>query len=373
MRRTPRSIFRLILALVGLLAAYAIPARACTSMLLHAADGGYVYGRTMEFTLQMRSQLIIIPRNLTITSSGPDGTLGKGGMTYTTKYAATGANGLGMPLVVDGLNEKGLAGGLFNFPTYAGFQTVPAGAANRSMTAVELITYVLTTCATVDEVKAVLPTIYVTSPKLAAFGNQSPSVHYSFHDMSGKSIAVEYTNGQLHIYDNPCHVFTNAPEFPAHLANLAQFQYITADPVPPIVAGTMKLAAPSSGDGMNGLPGGFLATARFVRAFFAQQFVAPMATTGEAVKMTYRLLGGMELPPGSIHTTAEGGGEGGGVTGNETTEWTAASDMKNARYYIRTYDNYDVRYVDLKKADVNAKAIKYVNLDQPQQFRDLTP
>lgn len=360
------------LALFTLMLALAVPARACTSLLLQAADGGYVYGRTMEFTLQMRSQLIIVPRGLTITTTGPDGTLGKGGMTYTTKYAAAGANGLGLPIIIDGVNEKGLSGGLFNFPSYAGFQTVPANAANRSLMAVELVTWVFTNCATVDDIKAALPNMYVTSPKLAAFGNQSPAVHYAFHDANGKSIAVEYTNGQLHIYDNPTHVFTNAPEFPVHLAYLAQFQYITPDPLPPIKAGTATFAAPSSGDGLNGLPGGYLATARFVRAFFGQQFAAPSPTTMDAVKMVYHLLGGLELPPGAIHTTAEGGGEGGGVTGNETTEWTAAADMKNMRYYIRTYDNFDLRYVDLKKADLNAKAIRVFPLDQPQMIRDLT-
>src|SRR4029453_12307291 len=38
-------------------------ARACTSVLLPAQDGGFVYGRTMEFGLQMNSQLMIVPRN----------------------------------------------------------------------------------------------------------------------------------------------------------------------------------------------------------------------------------------------------------------------------------------------------------------------
>jgi penicillin V acylase-like amidase (Ntn superfamily) len=47
--------------------------------------------------------------------------------------------------------------------------------------------------------------------------------------------------------------------------------------------------------------------------------------------------------------------------------------MKNLRYYIRTYDNMDVRMIDLNKADLNAKQIKFIALDQPQSVRDLTP
>ena len=86
-----------------------------------------------------------------------------------------------------------------------------------------------------------------------------------------------------------------------------------------------------------------------------------------------RLMAGFDLPTGSIQTSATGGGEGGGVSGNETTEWTSASDMKALRYYIRTYDNPDVRYVDLRKAAPTAKSIQFVPLNQPQVIRDLTP
>jgi penicillin V acylase-like amidase (Ntn superfamily) len=47
--------------------------------------------------------------------------------------------------------------------------------------------------------------------------------------------------------------------------------------------------------------------------------------------------------------------------------------MKALRYYIRTYDNPDVRFVDLRKAAPTAKAIQFVPLNQPQVIRDLTP
>jgi len=106
------------------------PARACTSVLLSTQDGAFVYGRTLEFGLQMNSQLMIVPRNLTITGTGPEGDVGQGGLTWTTKYAATGANALGLPVLLDGINEQGLTGGLFNFPGFAEFQTVPPGKAN---------------------------------------------------------------------------------------------------------------------------------------------------------------------------------------------------------------------------------------------------
>lgn len=97
------------------------------------------------------------------------------------------------------------------------------------------------------------------------------------------------------------------------------------------------------------------------------------STSDQSVTAALRLMAGFDLPTGSIQTSATGGGEGGGVSGNETTEWTSASDMKALRYYIRTYDNPDVRYVDLRKAAPTAKSIQFVPLNQPQVIRDLTP
>ena len=196
----------------------------------------------------------------------------------------------------------------------------------------------------------------------------------SIHDASGKSIVIEYTNGgTLNIYDNPTHVLTNAPPFPFQLQNLSQYQYVTSAVLPPMKVGNTELAAPSSGDGMNGLPGGFLAPARFVRAYFAQANAPKLNTSSETVGMAFHLMNPFDLPPGSIGTSAKGGGEGGGVDGFETTEWTAVSDLKNLRYYIKTYDNADVRMIDLGKTDLNAEAIKMIDLDQKQVVKDLTP
>ena len=349
-------------------------ARACTSVLLPAGDGGFVYGRTLEFGLQLKSQLMIVPRNLAMTGTGPDGQFGVGGMAWTTKYAVAGANAFGLPIMLDGFNEKGLSGGLFNFPGFAEFQTVPPGQAGRSIASFELLSYILTSFATVDEVRAALPDIYVSGAKLAQFGGMVPPVHVSVHDASGKSLVIEYTDGgKLNMYDNPAHVITNSPPFPFHLQNLAQYQYVTANVLPPMKVGSVSLSAASSGDGMNGLPGGFLATARFVRAFFAQANAPKLATSSETVGLAFHVMNGFDLPPGSIGVSATTGGEGGGVDGYETTEWIAVSDMKNLRYYIRTYDNFDVRMIDLGKADLNAKQIKFISLDKPQTVTDLTP
>ncbi len=98
-------------------------AQACTSFLLKAGDGGYVYGRTLEFGLPLQSRIIAIPKNYAFSGTGPDGTAGSG-LGWTAKYATGGANAFGLPILADGMNEAGLAGGMLYLPGLAQYQSV---------------------------------------------------------------------------------------------------------------------------------------------------------------------------------------------------------------------------------------------------------
>ena len=106
------------------------PAQACTGIELIAVDGSVVHARTLEFGIDLKSNVIMVPRGYSRTATTPDG---KPGKTWTSKYASLGANALGMPILVDGLNERGLAVGLFYFPTSAKYQPYAAGDAERTV------------------------------------------------------------------------------------------------------------------------------------------------------------------------------------------------------------------------------------------------
>lgn len=91
-------------------------AYACTSFILPTKDGSFVYGRTMELSFNIDSKMIMIPRNFKMTSQLSADTAGK---TWNAKYAAVGMNAFGLPALIDGMNEKGLAGGILYFPDFA--------------------------------------------------------------------------------------------------------------------------------------------------------------------------------------------------------------------------------------------------------------
>ncbi|WP_114662793.1 linear amide C-N hydrolase [Polynucleobacter necessarius] len=106
-------------------------------------------------------------------------------------------NGLGLPVLVDGMNEKGLVGGLLNAQNTAVYQAVPPGDSAKSIASVQMLTYALTNFSTVDEVKAAFPKIMVNRSIIPAFRNQSAPVRMTLHDANGKSIVIEYLKGEL--------------------------------------------------------------------------------------------------------------------------------------------------------------------------------
>lgn len=366
-----RSLFRRQLAILaaGVIALAPLAAQACTSFVLRAQDGSFVYGRTMEFGLPLQSQFIVMPRGFAFTGTGPDGTAGTG-LGWTGKYGVAGTNGVGMKVVIDGMNEKGLAGGMLYLPGLAQFQEVSPAEAKTSIAGYELLTWILTNFASVDEVKAQLPTIKVNRAPQAAFHGPVP-LHVTLHDMNGKSLVIEYVGGKLNMYDNPIGVLTNAPEFPWHLANLSQYGNLSAtEPATREING-LSLAAPSTGAGMRGMPGDFLSPSRFVRASMFSSSLPAVKTGREAMDAARHILNDFDIPPGAIQTQA-GAAAGGGVAGFETTEWSVVADMKAGIYALWDYANPTPRALVMSQLDFDAKDIKLIPFDVKPDFINLS-
>jgi choloylglycine hydrolase len=55
------------------------------------------------------------------------------------------------------------------------------------------------------------------------------------------------------------------------------------------------------------------------------------------------------------------------------TVWTAASDLKARRYYCRTYENSQIRVLDLMKMDLDAKDIVKVSIEGEEVIKPLNP
>lgn len=368
MTRAPFQRSALAAAAAAVLALPVAQAQACTSFLLKAGDGGYVYGRTLEFGLPLQSRIIAIPKNYAFSGTGPDGTAGSG-LGWTAKYATGGANAFGLPILADGMNEAGLAGGMLYLPGLAQYQSVPAADAKTSIAPHELLTYLLTSFATVAEAKAGLAAIKVNTAILEQLKMAVP-MHLTLHDATGASGVVEYIGGKLNFHDNPTTILTNAPSFDWHLANLGNYLSLSPLNPPPLKIGTLTISPPSTGAGAPGMPGDMSSPSRFVRAFSFWRAAPTLATTEETRGQAFHILNNFDLSPGAVRTSADSSA-GGGITGIESTEWTAVADLKTRRYYIRTYANSQTRMLDVSAIPADAKEIKSYSIDQKEQIIDL--
>ncbi len=362
-----------LISALGVLAGFSLKAQACTSFVLKGSDGGRVYGRTMEFGQPLNSQAVLIQRGTPLRGNGPDGGIGNG-LQWTSSYAVVGLNALGLRDVLpDGMNEKGLAGGLLYFAGYAQFQNVAPAQTRRSINSSQLLTYVLTNFASIDEVKRGLPQVLVNGAAIKAFGGPLP-IHMTLHDRSGKSLSVEYIKGELTMMDNPTGTYTNDPPFPYHLAAAGNYANLSAMPPAGLTVNGLKLPPVSTGGGLHGLPGDFLSTSRFIRALMLSRFAPTNLTTAQQVGTAFHILGQFDLPPGSILLPPGGSfGGAGSVTTYEITEWTVVADQQNLIYYIQTYDNPGLRSLHFDQLPLDGGAIKVMPLNQPLQVTKLKP
>lgn len=332
-KRRLASMMLAVMCGVGLLVAPG--AEACTGIRLIAEDGTVVAARTLEFGIDLESNVILIPRGHTRTAATPDG---RPGRSWTAKYASLGANALGMPIIVDGFNERGLGVGLFYFPTSAKYLPYVPADASRTVAPWELGSYILENFATTEEVRAGIADIVVPDVVLAAW-KFVPPVHYVVYDAGGRSIVIEYAGGKLNVHDNPLGVMTNAPTYDWHMTNLRNYLNFSLTNAPPVHLGSITLMPFGQGSGMLGLPGDFTPPSRFVRAAAFSHAVLASKTGEAAVLEAFHILNAFDIPKGAARQRERD--EHGNIIADYTL-WTGASDLKAKRYYFRTYDDSQI-------------------------------
>ena len=341
-----------IVAVAALIAAFTLgttPGFACTGISLKADDGAAIRGRTLEFGFPMQSKVIVIPTGKEFSGTLPDGSKG---LTYTSRYAIVGANALGLPVLLDGINDQGLSVGLFYFPGYASYTPVTPDNASHALAPYEFGMWALANFATVDEVKEAVRNIVLVptpAPGLGSPQGAVPGVHFFLQDKSGKSLVVEPVDGTLKVHDAPLGVMTNAPTYDWHMTNLANYINLSVKDVGSIKVGPISIAAFGSGAGLLGLPGDFTPPSRFVRAVVFSQSAAPSKTADDAVLAAFHILNQFDIPEGSVVNAAVG------QPVNEITEWTSVADLKDLRWYFRTHEDQSIHAVDLKQAVDSAK------------------
>jgi len=351
-----------ICTLAASLALATTPSFACTGISLEAQDGAAIRGRTLEFGFPLQSNVLVVPAGKEFSGTLPDG--GKG-LTYRTRYDIVGANAVDQIMIVDGLNDQGLSIGLFYFPGYAKYAPVTKENASRALAPQDFGMWVLGNFATVDEVKKAVQDVAMVPTPLPGLGSakgQVAPVHFFVKDKSGQSIAIEPVDGKLQVTDAPLGVMTNAPTYDWHMTNLDNYINLSVKDITSEKLGPVTLTDTGSGSGLLGLPGDFTPPSRFVRAAVFSQAAVPNANSEAAVLAAFHILNQFDIPKGSVINGAVG------EPSAEITEWTAVSDLKNLRWYFRTFQDQSIRMVDLKEAIKAAKGdIRTIDMEQSTQ------
>jgi choloylglycine hydrolase len=193
-----------------------------------------------------------------------------------------------------------------------------------------------------------------------------PPCHYIINDASGRCVVLEYVGGELKVHDNPLGVMSNSPTFDWHLTNLRNYVNLSVTNVPPVEVSQIKLPGFGQGSGMLGLPGDFTPPSRFIRAVAFSQSVLPVATAHDGVLQAFHVLNQFDIPKGAARGTEHG------KNVADYTLWTSAADLKNLRYYFRTFENSRIRMIDIRKVDLGAQQIKTIPMAGKEEIDDVS-
>ena len=285
---------------------YSLPTKACTGITLKSKGETTIVARTIEWGgSNLNSQYVIVPRGHTEQSYTPDG---MNGMTFTSRYG------------------------------YGGFAVEEK---EKSISDLQLVSWILGKCKTVDEVKEAVKKVRIIN-----IDPRASTVHWRFTDTSGHQLVLEIINGVPEFYENKLGVLTNSPGFEWQLTNLNNYVNLFPGTAPAQHLGNIELSSFGAGSGFLGIPGDVTPPSRFVRAAFYQTSAPQQDTPLKTVLQCFQILNNFDIPvgiefkPGEVPCDIP-----------SATQWTSATDMTNRIIYFRTMYNSAIRSIDLNTID----------------------
>lgn len=331
-----------VLMVLMFLCVYSMSGLACTHINLTANDGSVVVGRSMEFGPKLETDIYTVNRETKFESTTPDG---KPGLHWQAKYGYLALDGFHL-FPVSGLNEQGLSFDGLYFPGFAEYQTYDANQASEAMPYYLIGDYILGNFSKITEIKNALPKLTIYAKALDHAGQSVVfPMHFVVTDKQGQSIAIEFTQGQLHIYDNKVGVFTNSPSYPWHITNLSNYINLSPNAPGPIVKDGVTYNATGQGAGAIGLPGDYTPPGRFVRMAYLVNTAKPVDDAIGAVNLSQHILNNVDIPYGAVR------GKLGDTSPDEvdSTQWIVIKDLVHHVLYFRSYTDLTLQKIDMRK------------------------
>ncbi len=310
----------------------------------------FYFGRTLDNDFSYGDEVTVTPRNYPFRFREI--------ADINTHYAIIGMAYVAKdyPLYYDAVNEKGLAMAGLNFvgnAVYGEFQRDKDNIAQF-----ELIPWILSQCATVDEACALIRKINIRN---TMFTPDLPSaqLHWIIAD-NEKTITVESVADGIKVYNNPVGVLTNNPPFDEQLFALNNYMHLSARPPVNTFAPELDLRQYSLGMGAIGLPGDLSSQSRFVRAAFTKMNSVIGKGEAESVSQFFHILGAVDQQRGCC--VLENGRY-------EVTLYTSCCNVDRGIYYYTTYDNHQITGVDMHKENLEGESLLRYPTIQKEQIR----
>lgn len=335
------------LAILGTLACFSNSALACTDFRVSAKDGTVLITRSMEFAVDMKSNLRSSPRGRMFSVTAPDG---KPGLSWKTKYGYLYLDGMNSDYADDGMNEQGLSFEALYLPGLAQYQTVTPAHDAEALSYMHLGDWILGNFKTVDEVRQALANVVVFADKIPGLGDMIFPLHFSIYDSTGKGIVVEYVDGKMNIYDNKIGVMTNSPTYGWHMTNLNNYVHLKPINPNPVSDSGVVFSATGQGGGMVGLPGDISPPSRFVKTAILMDVVMQPDDAKSALNLAQHVINNVDIPTGLAREMSNGNYT------NEITQWVVFKDLTNKVFYYRTYGDLTLHAVTMAKIDFSEKA-----------------
>ena len=308
---------------------------ACTGISLTAADGSYVQARTIEWAYgALKSEYVIIPRGEALQSYTPTG---MNGIKFKARYGVVGLAVVEREFIAEGINEAGLSAGLFFFPRYGSYESYESVDNPRTLADLQVVQWMLTQCATIDEVKEAVKHVRIVALEKTAV------VHWRIGDPSGRQVVMEIVDGNINFYENEVGVITNAPGYNWQVTNLENYVNLRPGSAQSYQLGGVTLEPNGGSTAMHGLPGDFTPPSRFVRAAFFRNTAPQRATGLDTVLEAFHLLNNFDVPI-AIENPAE-------HNLPSATQWTSAIDLSSRTVYYKTAYNSTIRSISLDNID----------------------
>lgn len=340
----------------------------CTGISLKSRDNGFVTARTVEWTLHDArfNRVLFVPRNKPFQASTARGANGK---KWTGKFGFVSLTAYGESFGPDGMNEEGLYVGMFFMPGFTEYAMYDPEKVDQCLSVGDFMQWMLSSCATVKQVRDSLDKLIVVQVDNKAFGDIEQSFHFKIADQTGASLVIEFVNkGEKRFYEPVLGVITNGPTYDWHLINLRNYALQTGEPQKPTPEGNLGL--PVQGAGLIGLPGDYASPSRFIRAIALTAAVRPLATSSDAVMEAFRVLDHFNMSLGANVSLKK-------IPDDivSTTQITTACDLKHKVFYFHTMWNRMIRKIDLGSIDFSlmTETIIEDDIDKLNNISNITP